>query len=187
MQSNLSRTYLLPSTLGAGFTLRGEAEPVFNFFLLDTHYIPRTSGIPTLFSNGVVAYGEYRLRTAWFDLPGHSRFVFLYSSASRTALNANPYILLRLVLSGAPLPVKDSSWTVTYHIDQVLHADADDPRRTWTLNSDLGLTDGNPNPIRWFANVSLVGNSPIRGREGDTIGVGYYFHSRRKIRARLVE
>ena len=47
-------------------------------------------------------------------------------------------------------------------------------RRNWTLNSDLGLTDGNPNPIHWFANVSLVGNSPIRSRENDTIGIGYY-------------
>ncbi|WZO96874.1 carbohydrate porin [Isosphaeraceae bacterium EP7] len=174
MQANLSRAYLLPSALGAGFTVRGEVEPVFNFYLLDTHYIPMTSGFSTLFSNGVVAYGEYRLRTSWFDLPGHSTFGFLYSSAARTALNSNPYLLLRLALSGAPLPVEDSAWTVTYHLDQVLYADADDPRRTWTLNSDLGLTDGNPNPIRWFANVSLVGNSPIRSRENDTIGIGYY-------------
>ena len=40
MQSNLSRSYLIPSTLGAGFTVRDEVEPVFNFYLLDTHYIP---------------------------------------------------------------------------------------------------------------------------------------------------
>ncbi|MBI3864143.1 MAG: carbohydrate porin [Planctomycetia bacterium] len=35
-------------------------------------------------------------------------------------------------------------------------------------------TDGNPNPIRWFANLSLVGTSPIRDRGNDTIGIGYY-------------
>jgi porin len=174
MQSNLSRTYLLPSTLGAGFTVRDEVEPVFNFYLLDTHYIPLTSGFSTLFSNGVVAYGEYRLRTSWFDLPGHSTIGFLYSSATRTALNTDPYLLLNLVLSGASLPAKHSAWTVTYHIDQVLYADVDDPKRNWTLNSDLGLSDGNPNPIRWFANLSLVGISPIRGRENDTVGIGYY-------------
>ena len=46
--------------------------------------------------------------------------------------------------------------------------------RNWTLNSDLGLTDGNPNPIRWFANLSLIGNSPIHGRDNDTVGIGYY-------------
>lgn len=57
MQSNLSRSYLLPSVLGTGFTLRDEGEPIFNFFLLDTQYIPMTSGLSTLFSNGMVAYG----------------------------------------------------------------------------------------------------------------------------------
>ena len=174
MQSNLSRAYLIPSTLGAGFTVRDEVEPVFNFYLLDTHYTPTTSGFSTLFSNGVVVYGEYRLRTNWFDLPGHSAVGFLYSNATRTALDFNPYLLLPAILAGAPLPTKDSAWTVTYRFDQVLYADAEDPKRNWTLNSDLGLTDGNPNPIRWFANLSLVGNSPIRGRENDTIGIGYY-------------
>jgi porin len=174
MQSNLSRAYLIPSTLGAGFTVRDQVEPVINFYLLDTHYTPTTSGFSTLFSNGVVAYGEYRLRTNWFDLPGHSAVALLYSSATRTALDSNPYALLEAILSGQPLPTKDSSWTVIYRFDQVLYADPENPKRTWTLNSDLGLTDGNPNPIQWFANVSLAGSSPIHGREHDTIGIAYY-------------
>jgi porin len=71
---------------------------------------------------------------------------------------------------------------VTYHFDQVLYADAEDPKRNWTLNSDLGLTDGNPNPIHWFANVSLLGNSPIHGRENDTVGIGYYHLGVSKLR-----
>ena len=56
----------------------------------------------------------------------------------------------------------------------MLHADAANPKRNWTINSDLGLTDGNPNPIHWFANVTLIGNGPIRRRENDTFGIGYY-------------
>lgn len=174
MQNNLSRAFLFPSTLGAGFTVRDEVEPVFHFYLLDTHYTPTTSGFSTLFANGMVAYGEYRLRTNWFDRPGHSAFGFLYSSAKRTALDSNPYQLLQAFLAGESVPTKDSAWTATYRFDQVLHADSEDPERNWTLNGDLGLTDGNPNPIHWFVNLSLVGNSPIRSRENDTIGIGYY-------------
>ena len=174
MQSNLSRSYLIPSSLGAGFTIRDEIEPIFNFYLLDTHYIPTTSGLSTLFTNGVVAYGEYRMRTNWFDLPGHSAVGFLYSTATRTALDSDPYLLLNSILSGTPLPTTSFAWTATYRFDQVLYANPEDPKRNWTLNSDVGLTDGNPNPIHWFANLSLVGNSPIRSRENDTIGVGYY-------------
>ena len=174
MQSNLSRSYLIPSTLGAGLTIRDELEPVFNFYLLDTHYTPTTSGFSTLFSNGMVAYGEFRLRTHWFDRPGHSTVGFLYSTATRTSLDSDPYLLLAAILTGGPLPTRDSAWTATYHFDQVLYTDPDHLNRNWTLNGDFGLTDGDPNPIRWFANLTLVGGSPIRVREHDTIGVGYY-------------
>lgn len=174
MQSNLCRNYLIPSALGTGFTVRKDGEPALSFFLLDTHYTPTTSGFSTLFDNGVLLYGEYRLKTNWFDRPGHSVVGFLYSTATRSAIDTNPYVLLNLVLSGQPIPTKNSSWTATYRIDQVLYADPDNPKRNWSVNCDLGLTDGNPNPIRWFVNASLLGASPIRRRERDTIGVGYY-------------
>ncbi|MCE9608225.1 MAG: carbohydrate porin [Planctomycetia bacterium] len=174
MQSNLSRSYLIPSTLGTGFTIRDEVEPVFNFYLLDTHYTPTTSGLSTLFSNGVVLYSEYRKRTSRFGLPGHSAVGFLYSTATRTALDTDPYLVLDTILSGGTLPTENSAWTATYRFDQVIYADPENPNRKWTLNSDVGLTDGNPNPIRWFGNLTLVGTSPLRARENDTFGLGYY-------------
>ncbi|MBS0265717.1 MAG: carbohydrate porin [Planctomycetes bacterium] len=174
MQNNLTRVFLMPSSLGAGVTVRDDVEPVFSFYLLDSYYTPTTSGFQTLFANGVVNYGEYRLRTNWFGLPGHSAFGVLYSNATRTALDTNPYVLLPGFVTGAALPKKNSAWTVTYRLDQVVWADPQDPERGWTLYSDVGLTDGNPNPIRWFANLALVGTSPIGGRNQDTVGLGYY-------------
>lgn len=174
MQSNLSRTYLIPSALGAGFTVRDEVEPVFSFYVLDTHYTPTTIGFPTLFSNGMLVYGEYRLRTNWFDQPGHSAFGLLYSTATRTSLDSNAYISLPIFPSITLPPTESSAWTVTYHFDQVLYGDSQNPRNQWGLNGDFGLTDGNPNPIRWFGNVSLTGSSPINGRQNDTIGIAYY-------------
>ena len=54
MQSNITRIYLLPSALGTGLTIRDEVEPVFNFYLLDAHFTPTTSGFSTLGANGVV-------------------------------------------------------------------------------------------------------------------------------------
>ncbi|OAI41351.1 hypothetical protein AYO40_03275 [Planctomycetaceae bacterium SCGC AG-212-D15] len=174
MQSNLTRAFLVPSTLGAGIVVRDNVEPVFYFYVLDSHFTPTTSGLSTLFSNGVLLYAEYRQRTNWFDLPGHSSVGLLYSTASRTVLDLNPSLQIQAIQAGGSLQAKTSAWTVTYRIDQVLYADSADPKRNWTLNSDMGLTDGNPNPIRWFANLSLVGGSPIRGRANDTVGVGYY-------------
>ncbi len=135
--------------------------------------LPTTSGFSTLFGTGwwpMENTGRGPTGLIFRDI-ARSDFCI---PATRTALDSNPYLLLQLVLSGESLPKKDSAWTATYHLDQVLYADAEDPTRNWTLNSDLGLTDGNPNPIHWFANVSLVGNSPIRSRDNDTIGIGYY-------------
>lgn len=174
MQSNLTRIFLFPSTLGAGFTVRDDVEPVFNFFLLDTHYTPATSGFQTLFDNGVVAYGEYQLRTNWFDLPGHSAVGFLYSTATRTAIDENPYLILQGIIAGTSVPTRDFAWTATYRFDQAIYQDSESSTRQWVLRGDFGLTDGNPNPILWFANLSLIGNSPILTRKHDTIGVGYY-------------
>lgn len=123
---------------------------------------------------GCSCTGEYRLRTHWFDLPGHSSVGFLYSNAARTALDTNPYLFLSQILAGLPVPTEDRAWTVLYHCDQVLEEDEQNPAHNWTLNSDWDLTDGNPNPVRWFANVSLVRGSPLRRRASDTIGIGYY-------------
>ena len=174
MQSNLARVYLFPSVLGTGFTVRDDVEPIFNFYLLDTHYTPTTSGFSTLFSNGVLLFGEYRQRTNWFNLPGHSAAGFLYSNATRTSLDTNPYILLPGLIAGTPLPSQETAWTVTYRFDQVVYMDAEASQRRWTVYGDYGLTDGNPNSIHWFANVALVGTSPIRNRDKDTFGLGYY-------------
>lgn len=174
LQFNLARAYFHPSTLGAGLVVRRQDEPAFSFYLLDTHYTPTTSGFSELFTNGVLIYSEYQVRTNWFELPGHSAWGVLYSNASRTALDTNPYVLLPGIIHGAPLPEKSTSWTALYRFDQVVYVDPLDSNRSWRLNGDVGLTDGNPNPIRWFGNLSLVGSSPLRRRANDTIGLGYY-------------
>ena len=143
MQFNMSRSYLLPSTLGTGFTIRHEGEPVFNFYLLDSHYTPTTSGFSTLFSNGVVLYGEYRMRTNWFALPGHSGRISVFHrdpNGPRFRSLFDP----KSDPSGSPLPTTETAWTATYRLDQVVYQDSEDPQRVWTFNSDLGLTTETP-------------------------------------------
>lgn len=174
MQNNLTRIFLLPSSLGAGLIFKAENESVFKFYLLDTHYTPTTSGFEDFFTNGVVMYGDYQVPTNWFDLPGHSAFGLLYSNAKRGGSLQNPFVSLPNIDPGTSLNLKSNAWTVTYRFDQVLHADPDNPTRNWVLNSDVGLTDGNPNPIQWFANMTLVRTGPIPSRKHDTLGIGYY-------------
>src|SRR5262249_54957358 len=37
------------------------------------------------------------------------------------------------------------------------------------------LSDGDPNPIRWFLNLGVGGTSPLPGRRADSFGLGYYY------------
>jgi porin len=172
--NNLSRVYLTPSVLGAGLVIKDDHEPVFLFYVLDTRYTPTTSGFETLFDNGVLLYGEYQIRTNWLDRPGHSAVGVLYSNATREPNNPNPYIVIPVPPGVTLPPPRSNAWSVTYRFDQVLNADPENPKRNWTVRGDAGLTDGDPNPIHWFANVALVGNGPFRSRGNDTLGIGYY-------------
>ena len=46
--------------------------------------------------------------------------------------------------------------------DQMHHAEPEDPKRNWTLCGDFGVIDVTANPIRWFANLPLMGNNSFR-------------------------
>jgi porin len=59
--------------------------------------------------------------------------------------------------------------------DQAIWVDPNDPKRSWGLFGNAGISDGNPNPVRWAANIGLGGSSPIASRKYDSFGVGYYY------------
>jgi len=67
------------------------------------------------------------------------------------------------------------SWTLAYFLDQTLWVDCCNEKRNLRLFSVWGLADTDPNPYRWTCNVSLQGSGLIRGRESDTMGVGYFY------------
>lgn len=67
------------------------------------------------------------------------------------------------------------SWGVHYGIDQLLVVDPDNPRRGWGVFGNVGVSDGNPNPIHWFFNCGVAGISPLPGRSADSFGIGWYF------------
>jgi len=56
----------------------------------------------------------------------------------------------------------------------VVH-DADDAGRGWGLFGRASISDGNPNPIRYFLSTGIGGSSPIGRSRGDTFGVGWFY------------
>jgi porin len=160
------------SAPGAGFYAAPEWGPALAFLVLDSFNSPRTSGFENLGRNGVFLYAQAKQPTEFFGLPGSQVLAGLYGSGSFTDLSPASFIELP---SGAVVaPKKSGTWTLLWNIEQRLLVDADDPDRGLGLYVQTGLGDGNPNPVRWFLSVALCGNSPVPGREGDTLGVGFY-------------
>lgn len=170
---NLAAILVPPSTLGAGFVKLKDHEPNLTFIVLDSRYNPTTSGIENAFSNGVLLYGEYQIKTNFWDLPGHSAFGFVYSNATRRSLEPNWWVNFPSPPPG-PLPTTDNTWTATYRFDQVVFVDPCNEKRNMAMLGQFGLADGNPNPVDWFASIAALINGPITTRPNDVLGIGYY-------------
>ena len=163
------------STYGVGFAVLQNFEPVLSVAILDTNNVPTTIGIKdSLFSNGAVILGQLNLPTRFFDLPGHQGLIGTYSTGSYTNLQPIPYFDPVTGL-GIKTTTQSSSWSFNYNFDQALYVSPNDPKKVYGLFGNIGVSDGNPNPIRGFYNVGLSGTSPLQGRTQDTFGIGYYY------------
>ena len=52
--------------------------------------------------------------------------------------------------------------------DQALWVDPTDKTRSWGVFGNVGISDGNPNPVHWSAILGVGGSSPIPNRKMDT-------------------
>jgi porin len=75
---------------------------------------------------------------------------------------------------GLALTDKQESWSVFSVLNYQLWADASNPNRDLNFRGMYTVTDGVANPIKWTATAALEVNGPIRSRDKDTFGVGYF-------------
>lgn len=161
------------STPGAGFSYLKNFDPVFTFLAVDPMGRPDTAGIEHLFSNGVSLFSQLRVPVKPAGLPGHQILSGAWSSGKFAPLSGDSYILLP-----GPLPFiqkQTGTWVLSYGFDQFLVVDPANPRKGWGIFGNLSLTDGNPNPARWFLNLGVGGTSPLPGRSADSFGLAYYY------------
>ena len=159
------------STLGAGFSILQGVEPIFTFTVLNATDTTTTSGFDELFADGVALSAELRLPTRFFGLPGHQDFGGTWNSRDYIALGQDP----RVIEPEIPIALKSGSWSLRWNFDQYLVVDSCNPTRGWGVFGRAGISDGNPNPIRWIASFGVGGNSPLPGREADRFGIGWYY------------
>jgi porin len=162
------------SSYAAGFASLKNHEPVFAAAVFDTNSTPTVSGFDRFFDNGATTFAQLNLPTHFFSLPGHQGVTGTYSTGTYNALTPSAY-LDPITGLGIIAPEITGSWCMTYNFDQAFYVSPDNPHQRWGLFGNLGLADGNPSPIRWFASTGISGASPIAGRSADSFGVGYFY------------
>jgi porin len=159
------------STLGAGFSILREMEPIFTYTLLNSFDTTRTSGFDELFEEGVAMAAELRLPTCFHGMPGHQLFGAAWNSQDFVSLGQDP----RIVLPDVPIAVHSGSWGLYWNFDQYLYVDPCDPKRGWGIFGRAGVAEDEVVPLLYFLSAGIGGNSTISGRETDTFGIGYYY------------
>jgi porin len=105
---------------------------------------------------------------------GANTFGALYGiEARRTDIAADPRRVLISVLLGQPVPdTDDPSWSLYWNGHQYVQGDG---AGGWGVFGRLGLSDGDPNPVKWNAALGIGGVGLIPGRSADGWGVGAFY------------
>ncbi len=162
------------STLGAGFAVLRDMQPIFSTMILDTNNTPTTSGFDSFFNNGMTIVSRLDIPVTFNNLPGHQGFWGTYSSGTYSDLSPTSYydpILGTVTTTGR----QTGSWSLFYSADQAFYVDPQNPKRSYGIFTNLGLADNGPSPVRWSANVGVNGAVPFDSRPLDTFGVGYAY------------
>ena len=159
-------------SFGAFYTADPQLDQYVRFVVIDPQDTTTTSGFSDMFADGVTLVAEGRLHTNFLRKSGHLLMGGVWSSREFDALGQDPRILFPP--ANIPIARKDGTWALFWNFDQYLVVDRCDPNRGWGLFGRAGISDGNPNPIKWYLSLGIGGNSPLCGRDQDSFGLGWY-------------
>jgi porin len=185
---------------GGGFIFLPWKGATFTVSVIDPDGEGTQNDITKAFENGVAVGAEGRVEIKPFGLVGHQDLGFFWSNKTRFSLNQDPANIVRLLVTRrfprlqdpgpilrrllerfAPellVPVKPantegSTWTIYYNFDQYLWSPKGSPDKGVGIFFRFGVSDGNPNPVKYAYNVGLSANGVVPGRPNDNMGVGW--------------
>lgn len=188
------------SAWGGGVVLVPWEGALVTAAVLDPNGRPDDLSLDDVFEDGVTVAAEGRVTFKPFGLLGHQLVGMTWSNKERLSLEQDPSNIARfllfqrfprlqdpgpvlrrilerffpaLLLPVAPLERKSETWSVYYNFDQYLWQSQADPKQGIGIFFRFGLSDGNPNPVKYHYNVGVGGRGLIPGRPRDTYGVGW--------------
>ena len=129
-----------------------------------------------LFSQGVIAGGEVKVKTNFFGMKGDQHVGGMWKHVELTDLRFNeppPGVYPEPTVPG--FPTLNDSYTFYYGFDQYLVEYGGNPQRGFGLFGRASISDGNPTPLRHFLSAGLGGYSPFGQERGDQFGIGWYY------------
>lgn len=161
------------SVNGIGVTKLHEGQVQGSFSIADAKNSSTTIGISDMFDEGALMIGYWRFFTDFNCLPGSHAILGEYSTRNFTSLNPIDFVFIPDL--GLVAGQKSETWSLNYLAEQKLWVDCCNAKRNVGLYTSWGISDGNPNPIRWAGNVSLQAYGINQCRENDSFGVAYFY------------
>ena len=124
--------------------------------------------------HGTTFSTEWTLSHSLATHGGAQTFGAVYGiDARRTDIAADPRTVIAAVLQGSPVPNTDAdTWALYYNAHQFVQGDADEG---WGLFIRLGVSDGDPNVVRWNAAAGVGGTGLLPARSQDRWGAGAFY------------
>jgi len=160
------------STYGAGFALFEKEGPEFTFLARDPDNHPTAADLNELFAHGVLLTGSFRLPVTFNGLAGTQVIGGGWSSRHYTSLDPSSWE--NIPGQGLVAPEESGSWALYYNFDQYLWVSSSNTNTWLGIFGMSGLSDGNPNSVRWNVTFGVSAGGLIPGRERDTCGLGYF-------------
>ena len=160
------------ATLGAGAVFSVDGMPAAQLLVLNATDTTTTSGFNELFEDGVAILGGVNVPVPIAGKMGIHSFNGAWNSKTFTSLGQDP----RVIGQNATLATSEGSWALWWSGAQYLYQDPCDPMKGWGLFGRFGASDGDTNPIQYFANAGIGGQSPFRGRKNDLFGIGWFYN-----------
>ena len=162
------------STLGTGLIVLPTKDPkeaIASLLVVSSTGQATTSGFENLSGNNLTVAAEGRVRTDFFGLTGHQLFGTTFSNRVFTSIDPRLIFFVR----NAKLQPEKGSWNIYYNFDQYLYEPKKDVDQGIGIFSRLGVSDGNPNFMKFFGSFGVGGKGMIPGRPSDKFGLGYYY------------
>lgn len=156
--------------LGSVFT----EQATYRLWIFDPNSYTNVSVLDNAFSDGVSFRGNVDFNLTIGGRQGHQGLTAYYSTKDGTDLSGLGDILLPPLDPGT-IDSKDSRWYFSYSFDQALGQVPIGSDDSFGLFGNVGVSDGNPNGLRWSMYFGIGGKGLFRWRNRDAWGIGYYY------------